>query len=102
MNIDTLNAYCGRKLAFFPYLAQGRLNIHQAACCLHWAAAVLFCTAQLQGMPYGVYRLDSWELASWVGDVAVCAWRGDLIDCPAKRQPILTFDLRLDKITRRI
>ena len=32
MNIDTLNAYCGNELVSFPYLAQGRLNIHQTVC----------------------------------------------------------------------
>ena len=40
MNIDTLYAYCGNKLVLFPYLTQGWLNIHQTACCLHWAAAM--------------------------------------------------------------
>ena len=40
MNIDTLNAYCGNKLVLFPYLTQGRLNIHQAVRCLHWSVAM--------------------------------------------------------------
>jgi len=34
MNIDTLNAYCSRRLVCLLCLAQGRFNIHQAFACI--------------------------------------------------------------------
>ena len=98
MNIDTLNTYCGNKLVLFPYLTHGRLNFHQTACCLYWAVAMPWHSAAPR---YAIHRLNSWELVSWVVEVAECAWCKESTDCLVSTN-IFTFDLILDKITRRI
>merc|ERR1712123_289066 len=53
--------------------------IRQFAVCI--GLSLCLGKAWIQGTPYGVHRLNSWELVSWVVDVAVCAWCRDSTDC---------------------
>ena len=66
MNIDTLNAYCGNELVSFPYLAQGRLNIHRSEGCKpsgsHRAVVSALCggRAASEFTVRSLRRLNSW------------------------------------------
>ena len=108
MNIDTLNAYCGNELVSFPYLSQGRLNIHRTVCCCTQSASgsrflSLGSSGASEYAVQSLRRLDSWTLTSlgW----PVCELHGHgarAVRSAWSHRPNLTFDLRLDKITRRI
>ena len=67
MNIDTLNAYCGNELVSFPYLAQGRLNIHRTEECLSLSGPHRAVVSALRGgraaselTVRSLRRLNSW------------------------------------------
>ena len=97
MNIDILNAYCGRELVSRPRLAQGRLNIHQAI------PPALGCRLLRRGFKVCYVEClnrDSWDL--FPGSVSSATRHGAGAVLSAPVGAFQTFDLRASEITRRI
>ena len=76
MNIDTLNAYCSKRLVRLLCLAQGRFNIHQT--CLHWALSRDTSRVALKLLSCALLcLLTLGDSLSWVGGTLRHASRGE-------------------------
>ena len=104
MNIDTLNAYSGNELVSFSYLAQGRYNIHQTVHLYTSALGTRFLLAVPQIMVCRVCNDSTLgPRQSGLACLLGCTCLVPVLSLPRLVHPSnLTFDLRLDKNTRRI
>ena len=108
MNIDILNAYCGRELVSRPRLAQGRLNKPQTKVCIGTTLDSFRLRVFKVGARLTVYASgdDSWVFAtlgqSFVRPPGFPAATERSVSAVLRPRYTLTFDLRSSEITRRI
>ena len=95
MTINTLTAYFA-----YAYLFPGQFNIYQAIACI--GLFTLYCAALSLTDSRQSFRLDSWELVSWVDVLRLCDSGATVLVVECCSRPTLSHDLKLGKTTGRI
>jgi len=101
MSIDTLNAYCGRRLVRRPCLAQGRFCIPLAPLCEHWALVPSLLEERgfklRARLCFPANSVDSWDTSPGSAEPSASDVRrgGLLLSVPAAT-PNFCFDLRAE------